>query len=183
MADECNWLPVAIKRNLISENLVIVAFTNVSANFRLMVKEHSPPPWCQMATRLDLACACRQKCHESHAGRSVRTGVQFTVLPPLTEELAPNSGSSTSLGPRVRMTSSMNSSTMTLHGSKQKHKQHCIVLNHWTASLQHDVTCPKNTAVVWKQQQEGLKTFFEMRKSRIGGSDTYYPHGLPLCTL
>uniref|UniRef100_A0A8C2R361 Ig-like domain-containing protein n=1 Tax=Capra hircus TaxID=9925 RepID=A0A8C2R361_CAPHI len=41
--------------------------------------------------------------------------------------------------------------------SNKKHKQHCIVLNHKTASLQHDVTCPKNTAVMWKQQQEGLK--------------------------
>ena len=43
MADECNWLPVAIECNLISENLVIVAFTNVSANFRLMVKELPHP--------------------------------------------------------------------------------------------------------------------------------------------
>ena len=88
------------------------------------------PMMSHMAPRLDLACACGQKRHESHAGRSVRTGVQVTILPPLTEELAPNGGSSKSLGPRVRVTSSMNHSTMTLHGSKQKHKQSGIVLNH-----------------------------------------------------
>ena len=83
-----------------------------------------------VATRLDLACACGQERHESHAGRSMRTGVQFTILPLLREELALNSGSSTSLSPRVRMTSSRNPSLLPLHGSKQKHKQSGIVLNH-----------------------------------------------------
>ena len=88
------------------------------------------PMMSHMAPRLDLACACGQKRHESHAGRSVRTGVQVTILPPLTEELAPNIERSTSLGPRVRMTLSGNASLPTLHGSKQKHKQSGIVLNH-----------------------------------------------------
>lgn len=135
--DECNWLPVAIECNLISRELSDSYLHKCFNNFRLMAVKSFPPH--------DVRCghqAWSGLCLWAEASRGhmqveewERCAIHYS--PSLTEELAPNSGSSTSLGPRVRMTSTLDPPLWPSMRSKQKHKQHCVSkpLNCFTASM------------------------------------------------